>query len=202
MIALRTSDSLRVRERRGVFPASRPCLKTHRAAVGRKCPVCFVVAPQRLVRLSRFVATPRIQGISDPPAIPVSFQTGPGELAMQKDCSWATVRRCDPEPDSRKFIEAHVGRSSVKRGSVKRAAVWEKLEPAGQQSRRAIGNSGAAHAPLTRSEPAFLRRGDQGSSAPTWVSPLAIELALFGKVITKLTDGAQGVRAQWRPQHG
>ena len=35
---------------------SRPCLKTRRAAAGRNCPVCLVLAPQRLFRLSRLVS--------------------------------------------------------------------------------------------------------------------------------------------------
>jgi len=40
----------------GVADQFRPCLKTRRAVAGRECPICFVVAPQRLIRLSRFVA--------------------------------------------------------------------------------------------------------------------------------------------------
>ena len=61
----------------------RPCLKTRRAAAGRKCPVCFVVAPQRLFRLSRFVATPRIRGISDPPQSRRVFRQGPEGLRQE-----------------------------------------------------------------------------------------------------------------------
>ena len=54
---------------------ARPCLKIRRAVTSRRRPACFVLAPQRLFRLSRSVAAPRIRGISEPPQGATSFQT-------------------------------------------------------------------------------------------------------------------------------
>ena len=68
------------------------CLKARRAAAGRKRPVCFVLAPQRLFRLSRFVATPRIRGISDPPQPRRVFRQSLGRTVFASD-SKAVSRR-------------------------------------------------------------------------------------------------------------
>jgi len=77
-----------------------PCLKTQRASAGRKRPVCFVVAPQRLFRLSRFVATPRIRGISDPPRSRRVFRQGLTGFQARESCLCdvrGTMNRAGPK---------------------------------------------------------------------------------------------------------